>query len=78
LPDLARTGRFPLARISDPETHVPYEFHPKTGTRYELCANFSSNAPSDGSNTVGYHSGYWRYGKGNTCWVLDASEAVPW
>jgi uncharacterized membrane protein YidH (DUF202 family) len=78
LPQLARDGRFPVTRISDPETHVTYEFHPRGGTRYELCANFSSNAPDDRSTPLGYHSDFWRYGKGQTCFVLDASQNVPY
>lgn len=77
LNQLARSGRFPLQRISDPETHAAYEYHPRTGTTYELCANFSSNGAADQRSAGFYHSDFWLYGKGRTCFVLDATEQVP-
>jgi hypothetical protein len=61
---------------ADPITHAPYGYHPKTGNRYELCGNFS--ATNIGERAFPMHSGFWRYGKGETCFVLDASEPVPW
>ncbi len=76
LTDLIRARRINASQVSDPETHAVYEYRPKSGNQYELCANFSSNDITASSGT--YRSGYWRHGKGKTCFELDASEMVPW
>src|SRR5882672_10552668 len=35
-------------RLTDPETAAPYEYHPRAGTTYELCANFFSEEAAEG------------------------------
>jgi hypothetical protein len=64
-------------RLTDPETGAQYEYHPKVGTSYELCANFSFEDDSTGRTQWTYPSAFWRHGKGRACFVLDASNAVP-
>ena len=62
---------------ADPETNAAYEYHPKPGTTYELCADFF--VPSgDEQARFGYRSGFWEHGSGRSCFVLDASKAVPY
>jgi hypothetical protein len=73
---LARGGPLTMNLPTDPLTHAPYEYHPQAGTRYELCANFS--ASNIGAPDATMHSDFWRYGRGKTCFVLDASEQAPW
>jgi len=64
-------------RLTDPETAAPYEYHPRTGTSYELCANFFSEDDAE-SRRAYYQSTFWAHGKGRGCFVLDASKAVPY
>ncbi len=73
---LIRTGVLQLDAAADPVTRAPYEYHAKSGNRYELCADFTSGNIGKGVATM--HSDFWRYGKGKTCFVLDGSEQVPW
>src|SRR5439155_4590870 len=64
------------SRITDPETGAAYEYHPKTGTAYELCANFYS--AENGDRRAAYPSNLWEHGRGRSCFALDASEPVPY
>jgi hypothetical protein len=65
------------SRTTDPETAAPYEYHPQTGTSYELCANFNA-ASSDESARIGYSSNFWEHGKGRSCFALDASKSATY
>ena len=76
LATLVRHGELQKDAAADPITRAPYEYHLKAGNRYELCADFSSS--SAGARLPNIHSDFWQYGKGKTCFVLDASEQVPW
>lgn len=62
-------------RITDPITSVPYEYAPKTGTSYELCATFvaGSGSEQDWPET----SRRWTHAKGRYCFALDASLTPP-
>jgi hypothetical protein len=74
---LVREGDLQSSRVVDPVTRAPYEYHPKAGNRYELCAEFKASNIGEQSMPVP-HSDFWRYGRGKTCFVLDAGETVPW
>lgn len=80
LPDslntLVRAAYLPAPAVADPLTRVPFEYHPRTPRRYELCATFQS--PDASQPGVITHSEFWHYSQGKTCFVLDASEQVPW
>jgi hypothetical protein len=55
----------------DPITHAPYEYHPKEGSGYELCAVFarSSDPRANAPNP-------WTHAAGHYCFPLDASNVV--
>ena len=62
------------SEIVDPETGVPYEYHPRTAPVYELCATFSA-AEERSQPAV---TQFWHYHKGRTCFTLDASRPPIW
>jgi hypothetical protein len=55
----------------DPITNAPYEYHPKQGSDYELCAVFSRG--------VGSHvnANSWDHPPGLHCFPMDASQMPP-
>src|SRR5471032_89954 len=63
-------------RMADPETNAAYEYHPKSVTAYELCANFVAEETGDRFGNP--NPNFWNHGKGRTCFALDASKPVPW
>jgi hypothetical protein len=66
-------------RASDPETGAAYEYHPKSGAGYEVCANFVAASSEEGSRVrYGYQSNFWEHGRGRTCFSLDASKTAPY
>jgi hypothetical protein len=73
LDQLVRESRANESQIRDPQTHKQFEYHMLGGTRYQLCAAFSSASNSE--NDVGAES-FWRHGAGTTCYTLD-STAMP-
>ncbi len=73
---LVQNRNIALDRITDPETHAVYEYRPRANSTYELCANFESTFTGDHPNGMPY-SDFWHYGKGRTCFAINASEAVP-
>ena len=75
LGQLVRSGDLTVDTTIDPVTKAPYEYHVKAGNRYEVCADFTS---SDIGHNIPMHSDFWHYGRGKTCFVLDASQQVPW
>jgi hypothetical protein len=67
------------SRTTDPETGKAYEYHPKPGTGFELCADFFAASSDEGSHVrYGYPSNFWEHGNGRSCFSLDASKAVPY
>lgn len=73
-----RTGTLP-AKFNDPETGTPYEYRRLSETRYELCAQFASEDPAAaGGSYYATRSPFWNHGKGRACFVLEASQAVPY
>lgn len=60
--------------FSDPITHTPYEYHPRQGSQYELCAKFTySSARQEGGAT---RSNPWNHPAGHYCFLLNASVAA--
>jgi hypothetical protein len=74
---LAELAPGPLLHLRDPLTNTSYEYHPKTGTSYELCAMFET-ASAEGDSEFQQPSPFWRHLKGRQCFELDASKDVPW
>jgi hypothetical protein len=66
-------GSLLASQIADPETKEPYEYRVISGSRYELCADF---AASEWSRGIG--SPFWHHDRGRACFLLDASQTVPW
>lgn len=71
LTDLQAKGLSP-SQIVDPETKIPYEYHAKSDTSYQVCATFS--AAEDQARVTQF----WYHGKGQTCFSLDASQPPLW
>lgn len=63
------------ANLNDPLTNIPYEYHPKSGTAYELCAVFATDS-TEGENEYQQISPFWRHPKGRHCYQLDASKTL--
>jgi hypothetical protein len=67
----------PLPHLRDPLTNTPYEYHPKTGTNYELCATFET-VSAQGDAEFQQPSPFWRHLRGRQCFQLDAAKTAPW
>jgi len=64
---------------ADPETGAAYEYRPKSGAAYELCADFFEASSDEGSRVrYGYQSNFWEHGKGRTCFSLDVAKTIPY
>jgi len=61
--------------MTDPETKRPYEYLPKTGDRYELCATF---AEASESGAPPYGSRFWAHPAGRACFAFERTRPVPW
>lgn len=75
LGQLVRSSDLNVDATIDPVTKTPFEYQVKGGNRYQVCADFTS---VDVGNSIRMHSGFWHHGQGRTCFVLDASQQVPW
>jgi Domain of unknown function (DUF5671) len=64
------------ARKTDPENSAPYEYHPKSGTLYELCATFAADSNEDQPGLT--PNTFWNHGKGRACFQVDAAKMAPW
>jgi len=53
---------------ADPVTQAPYEYHPKQGSQYELCAKFQRP-----SSPAGPNPDPWAHRAGHYCFQLDAT-----
>jgi hypothetical protein len=75
---LAELPRSPVASLHDPVTQAPYEYHPQSGMRYELCASFATDSV-DSADSAGYE-GFrrdppsWSHTRGRYCFQLDGSR----
>lgn len=65
------------ASLTDPVTHAPYEYHPKSGTAYELCATFATARRAD-EDTYRPRSPFWNHPKGRYCYQLDAGQGIAY
>jgi hypothetical protein len=61
----------------DPLTSAPYEYHPASGTAYELCATFATDSTAD-EDGFQPRSAFWNHTKGRHCYQLDASLVVEY
>jgi hypothetical protein len=76
LEELIQAGNGIPPSTVDPLTRVAYTYRPVSGNRYELCAGFTaSNGAEHGTFN---HSEFWHHGQGQTCFVLDAGDPVPY
>ena len=74
---LAELAPSRAARLKDPVTNAPYEYRPKSGTGYELCATFATDSAADEEGS-GQRPNFWSHPKGRHCYQLDASQARPY
>ena len=74
LEELVASQRIQPGFTLDPETRKPYEYRVKSGSVYELCANFSA-AEEPGRYPI---SQFWHHGPGRTCFTLDPATAPEW
>jgi hypothetical protein len=65
-------------RKTDPENSEPYEYHPKSGTLYELCANFEADSSEEQPSSGLTPNTFWNHGKGRACFQVDAAKMAPW
>jgi len=63
--------------LKDPVTHAPYEYHPKSGTTYELCATFATASRAD-EGTYPPRTAFWNHPKGRHCYQLDAGQQTAY
>lgn len=57
--------------LADPITRAAYEYRPKQGSQYELCAQFSAPSKHEKANI----NNAWAHSAGRYCFSLDAAEA---
>jgi hypothetical protein len=74
---LTELPRIPATSIKDPVTHAPYEYHPASGTAYELCATFAAASTED-EDTYRPRSAFWNHPKGRYCYQLDAGREAAY
>jgi Domain of unknown function (DUF5671) len=63
--------QLPSRAYVDPITHAHYEYHPKQGSQYELCASFARS--SDRREIASASPNPWIHPAGHHCFPLDAS-----
>jgi hypothetical protein len=78
---LEELGQWSSQSLKDPLTGVPYEYHPRAGTAYELCATFARESLPDsewdyrdGSPLLGP---FRNHPAGRYCYQLDSSQPPP-
>lgn len=59
------------ATLADPITRLAYEYHPKEGSHYELCAAF---AAASSQNKAVSRSKTWDHPAGRYCFSMDATQ----
>jgi hypothetical protein len=64
--------------LHDPVTNAPYEYHPKLGTAYELCANFETDSSAREGWNIQPYSPFWNHAKGRFCYRLDAAKMTEY
>ena len=66
----ANLDQLPNNSFADPITHAPYEYHPKQGSAYELCAVFARKTDRREAATA---MNRWVHPAGRHCFQLDAT-----
>lgn len=66
-----RIENIPTTALDDPVTRRPYDYHPKQGDQYEICATFSFATEKNEAN--GQFS-EWMHPAGYFCYQLNASQ----
>ena len=61
------------ATLADPITRVAYEYRPKEGSHYELCATF---AVASSQNDAAARSKTWAHPEGRYCYLMDAAQTA--
>jgi hypothetical protein len=56
--------------LADPITRAPYGYHPRQGSKYELCATFARSSDRSASNSG---PNPWTHLAGHQCFTLDAT-----
>lgn len=69
-------GAQPLS-LQDPLTRLLYEYHPREGSAYGLCATFSRASEEFRKRAAGEPPSFWSHGSGRYCFVLDAARDLP-
>ena len=72
---LTESAQSSPANLTDPVTHAPYEYHPKSGTAYELCATFAT-AGKGAEDPYRLRSAFWNHPQGRHCYQLDAAQTA--
>jgi hypothetical protein len=67
--------QLPSSAYVDPITHARYEYHPKQGSQYDLCAVFARG--SDRQEAASPSPSPWIHPAGRHCFSLDASVTMP-
>lgn len=70
-PDIAQL----VGAYADPVTHAPYEYHPKQGSQYELCATFALRSDTRSAETG---PDRWAHPAGHYCFALDATRELQY
>ena len=69
---LAELPHASLISLNDPVTNAPYEYHPTSGTIYELCATFATASAANEDFQMG--PVFWSHPKGRHCYQLNKSD----
>lgn len=69
--ELPTIAQVPISDYRDPLTGAPYEYRPKEGSVYEMCANFARRSELRPSRAV---VDPWAHPVGHYCFSLDASS----
>jgi hypothetical protein len=62
-------------KLKDPETDAPYRYVPGAGTRYQLCAHFSTDTRSAPQEP--WRGQFRHHPAGDYCFAVNGSEFVP-
>ena len=64
--------RFHVRSIEDPDTGLLYEYRVTEGTRYQLCAVFTTDSGDRRDERRSFSERIWDHGVGRTCFQLEA------
>ena len=67
--------RFHVRSIEDPDTGLLYEYRVMEGTRYELCAVFTTDSGERRDERRSFSERIWEHGAGRHCFQMEARAA---